>query len=221
MRGRRACVTSFAVLWCPITCLVQFVPVWCLSALQGLIKGECKALLSDWGWSSLFSRLTCNSKPQRFTMIVYPTLPSRVYPHNLIIPDKIFYYVENFQCRPDQSSFGPFFFFPLQQQSVQVSFWQQKSLCKAKYCIGLVFPIGPNGRSFSEIIAIVVSEVWLQWRLWPSSLYSSDIKRSQGKVEQQNVAVEGLWLIYCNSLSKMSNSVSRFFKMRSWSANIG
>lgn len=92
-------------------------------------------------------------------MIVYPTRPGRVYPHNLIIPDKIFYYVENFQCRPDQSSFGPFFFFSTATATCSGQHLAAKSLRKAKYCIGLVFPIGPNGRSFSEIMAIVVSEV--------------------------------------------------------------
>lgn len=59
----------------------------------------------------LFSRLTCNTRPLSFTVIVYPTLPGCVCPHNPIIPDKIFHYLEYFQCCPGQSSFGPFFFF--------------------------------------------------------------------------------------------------------------
>lgn len=72
----------------------------------------------------LFSRLTCNTRPLSFTVIVYPTLPGCVCPHNPIIPDKIFHYLEYFQCCPGQSSFGPFFFFfffSLQQQSVLLS----------------------------------------------------------------------------------------------------
>lgn len=70
----------------------------------------------------LFSRLTCNTRSLGFTVIVYPTLPGCVCPHNPIIPDKIFHYLEYFQCCPGQSSFGPFFFFfSLRQQSVLLS----------------------------------------------------------------------------------------------------
>ena len=213
----RASVMSSAVLWCTVMCLVQFVYVRCLSALQGLVRGHThkkkisNALPSNWTWTSLFSRLTCNTRPLSFTINVYPTLPGRVCPHNPIIPDKIFHYLEYFQCRPAQSGSGS-----LQQQ-------QQSALLSVGSSIHLQGEISRRGR-FSPLVQmaghsvklwpVVVSKVWLQWRLWPISLYCSDVKHSHRRVKPQNVAREWMWLIHCHGFSSMNSSASQLFKMR-------
>lgn len=90
----------------------------------------------------LFSRLTCNTRPLSFTVIVYPTLPGCVCPHNPIIPDKIFHYLEYFQCCPGQSSFGPFFFFFFFHCSSNLccSALAASSICKVKDCTEVGFP---------------------------------------------------------------------------------
>lgn len=215
----RASVMSSAVLWCTVMCLVQFVYVRCLSALQGLVWGHTQkkkisnALPSNWTRTSLFSRLTCNTRPLSFTINVYPTLPGRVCPHNPIIPDKIFHYLEYFQCRPAQSGSGS-----LQQQQQQ-----QSALLSIGSSIHLQGEISRRGR-FSPLVQmaghsvklwpVVVSKVWLRWRLWPISLYCSDVKQSHRRVKPQNVAREWMWLIHCYSVSSMNSSASQLFKMR-------
>lgn len=143
-RGCRASVMSFAVLWCSVMCLVQLVYMRCLSALQGLVWGQkkkkkiSKALSSNWTWTSLFGRLTCNTRPPSFTINVYPTLPGHVCPHNPIIPDKIFHYLEYFQCRPEQSSFGSSFVHC--SSNLCCSPLAATSICKVKYCTEVGFP---------------------------------------------------------------------------------
>lgn len=123
-------------------CLVQFVYVQCLTALQGLlreqIKKVSKALSSNWTWTSLFSRLTCNTTPPSFTINVYPVLPSCVCPHNPVILDKYSTICNIFRCHPDQLSFG--------SRSARCcsnlcsSALAATSFCKLKYCTKLGSP---------------------------------------------------------------------------------
>ncbi len=47
VQGCGASVMSFAVLSCTVICLVQFVYVQCLSALQGLVSGHKKRFESS------------------------------------------------------------------------------------------------------------------------------------------------------------------------------
>lgn len=136
-----ASVMSFAVLWCTVMCLVQFVCVRCLSALQGLVRGQkkiSKALSSNWTWTSLFCRLTCNTRPSSFTINVYPTLPGCVCTHNPIIPDKIFHYQEYCGCRPDWPGCGSCF--AHHSSNLCCSALAATSVCKEKYCTEVGFP---------------------------------------------------------------------------------
>lgn len=61
---------------------------------------------------------------------------------------------------------------------------------------------------------VVVSRVWLQWRLWPISLYCSDVKQSHGRVKPWNVVREWIWLIWSHSFPQWTLPDSQFFKMR-------
>ena len=89
-------------------------------------------------WTSLFCRLTCNTRPPSFTINVYPTLPGCVCPHNPIIPDKIFHYQEYFRRRPDRWSFGSRFVH--RSGNLCCSPLAETSTCKVKYCSLVGFP---------------------------------------------------------------------------------
>ena len=115
-------------------------------------KINCQALSSNWTWILLFSRLTCNTGPRSFQFTLILSCQGCVCPHNPIIPDKIFHYLEY--------SFGfavpaGHALFPAAAAAAiwAVQLWQQYLFVLWNITPRWVFPIGPNGWSFSEVMA--------------------------------------------------------------------
>lgn len=190
VQGCRASVMSSAVLWCTVICLVQFV-YGDASVHYKDLRGSkriffFKAPSSNWTWTSLFVRLTCNTRPLHFSINVYPVLPGCVCPHNPIIPDKIFHYLEYFwpvrlwvTLRSLQPQSVPF-------STGDGSFYLEGEILHQGWFSLLV----KTGGRFVKLWPVVVGKVWLQWLLWAISLYCPDIKQSQGRVKPRNVAGE-------------------------------
>lgn len=160
-------------------------------------KKNSIALSSNWTWTSLFSRLTCNTRPLSFSINVYPVLPGCVCPHNPIIPDKIFHYLEYFQM-PSWPVMLWVTLHSLRPQYVLFTtdcniYLQGEILHWGRFSL-LVQMVG----HFVKLWPVVVSKVWLQWLLWPISLYCWDVKQSQGRVKLRNVPREWIWLIDCH-----------------------
>lgn len=140
VQGRRVTVMSFAVLRCTVMCLVQFVYVWRLSAVQALERGVGGSQKFQSSFLQLkLGRLTCCTRPLSFTLIVYSTLPACVCPDNPIIPDKICNHLEYFQRRPAQSKLCNIFFF-IAIAICASQRWQTSSICKGKNCTQAGFP---------------------------------------------------------------------------------
>lgn len=93
----------FAPMHCTVSCLICFIGALPRS-LQGLLRGRVNGVRENTAALILCGGITRASWP---TLIFNQSSSSpgsaAVCPHNPIISDKIFHYVEYFRCSPDQS----------------------------------------------------------------------------------------------------------------------
>ena len=171
-----------------------------------------KALSSNWTWASHLGRLTCNSRPLSFTINVYPTLTGCVCPHNPIIPEKYSTIWHVSKVVHTSKALGHALFIPTAICAVQHRRYIQLQGEMLQW--GSFSLLGQMAGHLLKLWPVVVSKVWLQWLLWPISLYCSDVRQSQQRVKSPNVAREWMRLIFCHSFHLMNISASQFFIAR-------